>query len=103
MNENENLREQEPQELNLDDIMKEFAPEEGEIPENTILEELEQELSEEIPQEEPQEASDDTVRVELPPHRSVQDEMGDTVRLENIEQLAKEAKEAQAQPEKAEP
>ena len=103
MNENENLREQEPQELNLDDIMKEFAPEEGEIPEAAILEELEQELPEEIPQEDPQEAFGDTVRIELPPRRSVQDEMGDTVRLENIEQLANETREPQAQPEKAEP
>ena len=40
MNENEKLREQEPQELNLDDILKEFAPEEGEVPEQAVLQEL---------------------------------------------------------------
>ena len=99
MNENEKLREQEPQELNLDDIMKEFAPEEGEIPE-----ELKQEFPEtEDQQEEPQTITNDTVRVELPPHHSNRNEMGDTVRLENIEQLAKEAKEAEEKKETAEP
>ena len=40
MNENENLQEQETPELNLDDIMKEFAPEEGEVPEEAVLEEV---------------------------------------------------------------
>ena len=52
MNENENLREQEPQELNLDDILKEFAPEEGEVPEQAVLQELEEELPKEESQPE---------------------------------------------------
>ena len=90
MNENEKLQEQESLELNLDDIMKEFAPEEGGILEDPVLEEQEEnqeagEAAENMP-----EVTGDTVRVELPQHRKVENDLGDTVRLDNIEQLAQE-------------
>ncbi len=93
MNENENLQEQENPELNLDDIMKEFAPEEGEILEDAALEEAEAEEENQQPDQEPVEAAGDTIRIELPQHRPVENDMGDTIRLENIEQLAKDDQE----------
>ena len=106
MNENEKLQDQETPELNLDDIIKEFAPEEGEIPEELVLEEIEelsQQEPEQTPAEEP-EATGDTIRVELPQHRAVENHMGDTIRLDNIEQLAQEAQEpVEAPQEKSEP
>lgn len=102
MNENEKLQEHETQELNLDDIMKEFASEPGEaLQEEASAQEA---PAEETPAEElpgVQVAGEDTVRIELPPKQTHRDDFGDTVRLENIEQLAKEAK--PSQPEKTEP
>ena len=99
MNENEKLQEQETPELNLDDIMKEFAPEEGEIPEEAVLEELEAEEAE-TPVQETAEASGDTIRIELPQRPPVSNDLGNTVRLENIEQLAQQ--QSQQQEEKPE-
>lgn len=90
MNENEQLQEQESPELNLDDIMKEFAPEEGEILEEAVLEEVEQTQETEEPAQETAEAAGDTVRIDLPQHHAVSNDLGDTVRLENIEQLAQQ-------------
>ena len=90
MNENEQLQEQESPELNLDDIMKEFAPEEGEILEEAVLEEVEQTQETEEPAKETAEAAGDTVRIDLPQHHAVSNDLGDTVRLENIEQLAQQ-------------
>ena len=91
MNENEKLQEQESLELNLDDIMKEFAPEEGEILEDPALEEQEENREAEETAEDTPGVTGDTVRVELPQHRKVENDLGDTVRLDNIEQLAQEA------------
>ena len=90
MNENEQLQEQESPELNLDDIMKEFAPEEGEILEEAVLEEVEQTQETAEPAQETAEAAGDTVRIDLPQHHAVSNDLGDTVRLENIEQLAQQ-------------
>lgn len=94
MNDNEKLQEQE---LNLDDIMKEFAPE----TEETLREDISQEEQPEEAEPQAQMVNDDTIRVELPRKQACEDPLGDTVRLENIEQLAKEAREPQ--PEKGEP
>lgn len=94
MNENEKLQEQE---LNLDDIMKEFTPEPGETLQEDV--DLTAELGEEL--KETPAVSDDTIRIELPQKQTYEDKLGDTVRLENIEQLAKEAKEAQPEKEEA--
>lgn len=100
MNENEKLQDQE---LNLDDIMKEFAPDPEEVlPEDVSTEDLMEDIPAETePVEEAPEIIDDTVRVELPPKQIHEDTMGDTVRLENIEQLAKEARESESK--KSEP
>ena len=94
MNENEKLQDQE---LNLDDIMKEFTPEPGETLQEDV--DLSVELGEEIPQT--LEVGDDTIRIELPKKQTHEDKLGDTVRLENIEQLAKETKEAQPEKDEA--
>ena len=102
MSENEKLLAQEDGELDLEDILKEFAPEEGEILEEALLEELPQQV--ELQENEPEEEIDvsgDTVRIELPKHQTAANDMSDTVRLENIEQLAKEAQ--QPREEKSEP
>jgi len=99
MNENEKLQEQESPELNLDDIMKEFAPEEGEIPEEIPQQLLQTEETEE--RAEDPVSSEETIRIELPQRQVPADDMGDTVRLENIEQLAKEGQ--SPRPEKDEP
>lgn len=102
MSENEKLLAQEDGELDLEDILKEFAPEEGEILEEALLEELPQQV--ELQENEPEaeiDVSGDTVRIELPKHQTAANDMSDTVRLENIEQLAKEAQ--QPREEKSEP
>ena len=101
MNENEKLQEQESLELNLDDIMKEFAPEEGEILEEPVAEETAEEQQTEEPAQMSPEVTGDTIRVELPQHRKVEKDMEDTVRLDHIEQLAQEAQAPQE--EKPEP
>ena len=103
MNENEKLQEKE---LNLDDIMKEFAPEPEEaLPEDVPAECLPEDTATEAePAEETPEASavgDDTIRVELPRKQIREDTMGDTVRLDNIQNLVQEAQASEQ--EKAEP
>ena len=103
MNENEKLQEKE---LNLDDIMKEFAPEPEEaLPEDVPAEYLPEDTATEAePAEETPEASavgDDTIRVELPRKQIREDTMGDTVRLDNIQNLVQEAQASEQ--EKAEP
>ena len=94
MNEKDNLQDLElPEDLpegdlpdiDLDEILKEFSP--GEHP--AVQEDFD---PEETPEEIPQTVSGDTVRIELPQRQSVQREFEDTIRLENIEQLAQEAK-----------
>ncbi len=102
MNENEKLLAQEDQELDLEDILKEFAPEEGEILEEALLEEMPQQVEQQENEPEAEiEVSGDTVRIELPKHQAAANDMSDTVRLENIEQLAKETQ--QPREEKNEP
>lgn len=103
MNENEKLQEQEEQELNLEDILKEFAPETEEALEEAVSDEK---ADEALPEEETEPAAElaaggDTIRIELPQRQTAMEDLSDTVRLENIEQLAKEAQ--TPQPEKSEP
>lgn len=113
MNENEKLQDQE---LNLDDIMKEFASEseealpEGVTAENLLEEVLEEtepaeaaaeEPVEEALQEEAPTVSHDTVRVELPKKQTHEDTMGDTVRLDKLQHLVQE--EQASKKEKEEP
>lgn len=94
MNENEKMQEQE---LNLDDIIKEFASE----PEETQPEEISVEVDMAEPETEEQPVGDDTIRVELPPKQTHEDAMGDTVRLDKIQNLLQE--EQQPKKEKSEP
>lgn len=107
MNENEKLQEQQDQELNLDDILKEFAPEEGEALEDAQMlaqedDASEEEIAEAIQEEIP--AAEETIRIDLPKHEPVPNDMSDTVRLDAVEQLTQEVTQEQpAKPEKEEP
>ena len=92
MNEKENLQDLElPNDLpegdlpdiDLDEILKEFSP--GDAPVMADDPELE-----EAPEEHGQTMTEDTVRIELPQRQSVRRDLEDTIRLENIEQLAQE-------------
>ena len=90
------------EEFNLDDIMKEFSPEEE------AAEEAAEELPEEIPGEpaEIPEVTGDTVRLDLPVKEKPAEVVGDTVRFEALGSEEEEASEQRPQmpaEEKAEP
>lgn len=74
--------------FNLDDIMKEFASDETEtVPAADADVKLYEEPVEKT-QQEP--TPEETIRIDLPPAQDPPVNLGDTVRLENIEQLGKE-------------
>ena len=82
--------------FNIDDILKEFASED--MSEST--EEDADVRIYETPEEkgEPEVTQEDTIRIELPPKRETPTDMGDTVRLENIEELASESQQISEEP-----
>ena len=83
MNENENRQDPELQEFDLDEILKEFAPEE-EQPEELLPEpEAEPEPEEQL--------GGDTVRIQLPQHRTFTDPTAETVRLDRIDTIEEPA------------
>ena len=97
MNENEKNTEQDllrndpmPEDnFDLDEILKEFAPEAGAQPEQETAPEEQEAISDEIflnfGNEETDGMDEDTVRIHLPMHRETAPDMGDTIRLDKIQ------------------
>lgn len=115
MNENEKHPEQEqlndvpmPEEnFDLDELLREFAPEENGEGERTefsedpgAFPEILLSFDAELPAKQQETAAEETIRIDLPTHQKKTVDMGDTIRLENVEQLAKEAREEAASQEK---
>jgi len=83
MNENENRQDPELQEFDLDEILKEFAPEEEQPGELLPEPEAEPEPEEQL--------GGDTVRIQLPQHRTFTDPTAETVRLDRIDAIEEPA------------
>lgn len=100
---------EETETFNLDDIMKEFSPEaDGEPKPVELL--LDEEKTEDTGDDvenirlgvtDEADLIEDTIRIDLPPRQEKNLDMGDTIRLENVEELAKATQNVQQEPEEA--